>query len=331
MSLEKLNLLEDIYYSKEYVSLYLKQDETIFEFKYQENEHIFYNIAIKRPIKKIGDIDTFDGYFDLETAYGYGGFVINTDDKEFILNAVSQYQKKCFDENIIAEFIRFHPFNEFPIKYQELFDMNIYDRDVVYVDLELSKEERWNSYSSKTRNILRKCEKELIFEQSTNINKFVELYEQTMNKNNAGEFYYFSKDYYEQLLKNISIDLYAVKKDEQVISSAFFMQSDEFVHYHLSANDYNMRQYNANYFILDQMFELAKKNNKKYFYLGGGTTSNKDDSLLKFKQKFSSLTKQFYISGRIYNNEIYSKYRQVWEQQSKEEIKYFLKYRLEIQ
>lgn len=331
MSLEKLNLLEDIYYSKEYVSLYLKQDETIFEFKYQENEHIFYNIAIKRPIKKIGDIDTFDGYFDLETAYGYGGFVINTDDKEFILNAVSQYQKKCFDENIIAEFIRFHPFNEFPIKYQELFDMNIYDRDVVYVDLELSKEERWNSYSSKTRNILRKCEKELIFEQSTNINKFVELYEQTMNKNNAGEFYYFSKNYYEQLLKNISIDLYAVKKDEQVISSAFFMQSDEFVHYHLSANDYNMRQYNANYFILDQMFELAKKNNKKYFYLGGGTTSLKDDLLLKFKQKFSKLTKPFYISGKIYDKEIYDKYVKLWEEQSTNTIKYFLKYRLEIE
>lgn len=331
MSLEKLNLLEDIYYSKEYVSLYLKQDETIFEFKYQENEHIFYNIAIKRPIKKIGDIDTFDGYFDLETAYGYGGFVINTDDKGFILNAVSQYQKKCFDENIIAEFIRFHPFNEFPIKYQELFDMNIYDRDVVYVDLELSKEERWNSYSSKTRNILRKCEKELIFEQSTNINKFVELYEQTMNKNNAGEFYYFSKNYYEQLLKNISIDLYAVKKDEQVISSAFFMQSDEFVHYHLSANDYNMRQYNANYFILDQMFELAKKNNKKYFYLGGGTTSLKDDLLLKFKQKFSKLTKPFYISGKIYDKEIYDKYVKLWEEQSTNTIKYFLKYRLEIE
>lgn len=330
MSLEKFNLLEDIYYSKEYISLYLKKDETIFEFKYQENEYIFYNIAIKRPITKIGNIDVCDGYFDLETAYGYGGFVINTDDEKFISNAVNQYIQKCLEENIIAEFIRFHPFNECPIKHKELFDMNIYDRDVVYVDLELSREERWNSYSSKTRNILRKCEKELSFENSTNMEKFVELYEQTMDKNNAGEFYYFSQDYFEQLLKNSSIDLYAVKKDEQVISSAFFMQSDEFGHYHLSANDYNMRQYNANYFILDQIFEIARKNNKKYFHLGGGTTSLKDDSLLKFKQKFSKLTKPFYISGKIYNKEVYNRYIQLWEEQSQEDMKYFLKYRLEI-
>lgn len=325
-----MNLLDDIYYSKEYISLYLKEDETIFEFKYQEDEYIFHNIAIKRPIKKIGDIDTCNGYFDLETAYGYGGFVINTDDQEFIANAVNQYVKKCMEENIIAEFIRFHPFNESPIKHRELFDMNLYDRDVVYVDLELSREERWNSYSSKTRNILRKCEKELTFEQSVNIEKFVDLYEQTMNKNNAGEFYYFSKDYYEQLLKNSSIDLYVVKKDEQVISSAFFMQSDAFCHYHLSANDYNMRQYNANYLILDKMFELAKSNGKKYLHLGGGTTSLKDDSLLKFKQKFSKLTKPFYISGKIYNKDIYDKYIQLWEEQSIDKVKYFLKYRLEI-
>ena len=326
-----MNLLNDIYYSKEYISLYLKDNEEIFEFKYKEDNFIFYNIAIKRPIMKIGNIDIRDGYFDLETAYGYGGFYLNTDNQEFIKIALDKYQQYCLEKKIIAEFIRFHPWNTFPQEQKEFLNMNIYDRDVVYVDLFLSKEERWKRYSSNTRNILRKCEKELVFQKSDNIEAFIELYEKTMDKNNATDFYYFSREYYEQLISNENIELYEIRQDGKIISMAFFMFSDELGHYHLSANDYEMRRYNANYFILDQIFEIAKHKGKRYFLLGGGTTSNKDDSLLKFKQKFSSLTKLFYISGKIYNNEIFSKYRQVWEQQSKEEIKYFLKYRLEIQ
>lgn len=325
-----MNLLHDVYYLKEYISLYLKEAEEIFEFRYEENNCIFYNIAIKRPIIKIGDKIIDDGFFDLESAYGYGGFYVNTSDKVFIKKAMENYKKECIKENIIAEFIRFHSFNSFPIEHKEFLDLNICDRDVVYIDLSIPKEERWLSYSSTTRNILRKCEKELIFQKCNNLDKFIELYVQTMNKNKATDFYYFSQKYYEQLLKITNVELYEIKKDDQVISSAFFMFGDQFVHYHLSANDYNMRQYNANYFILDQICEIAKSKNKKYFILGGGSTNSKEDTLLRFKQKFSSQTKSFYISGKVYNDEIYDKYKKIWEEQSTQDVKYFLKYRLEI-
>jgi hypothetical protein len=330
LNLEKYNFLEDVYYSKEYISLYLKEDEKIFEFEYKEDDFIFYTIAIKRPIVKIGNQIIDDGYYDLETAYGYGGFYVNTENKEFIEKAFEKYNKKCLEENIIAEFIRFHTFNNFPLHHSRFLNMNIYDRDVVYIDLSLSKDKRWKSYSSNTRNILRKCERELVFQKSNNLDKFIELYEKTMDKNKATEFYYFSRDYYEKLLNNESIELYEIKKYDEVISSGFFMFSNGFGHYHLSANNYDIRQYNANYFILDQIFEIAKNKGKKYFILGGGTTNLKDDSLLKFKQKFSQLTKPFYIGGKIYNDEIYNKYKTIWEEQSKQDIKYFLKYRLEI-
>lgn len=330
MNLEKYNLLKDIYYSKEYLSLYLKEDEEIFEFEYKEDDFIFYNIAIKKPILRIGNQIISDGYFDIETAYGYGGFYVNTENNIFLKSAFEKYIQKCLEENVIAEFIRFHTFNNFPLKDSKFLNMNIYDRDVVYIDLALSKDERWKNYSSNTRNILRKCNKELVFQKSNNLDKFVELYEKTMKKNNATEFYYFSNEYYEQLVNNKNIELYEIQKDGEVISSVFFMFSDEFGHYHLSANSYDMRQFNANYFMLDNIFEIAKEKRKKFFILGGGTTSIKDDSLLKFKQKFSPLSKPFYISGKIYNHEMYNKYVAIWAEQSKHKIKYFLKYRLEI-
>jgi hypothetical protein len=326
-----MNLLNDIYYSKEYASLYLKENEEIFEFKYEENEKIFYNLAIKRPILRIGSQVIKDNYFDLETAYGYGGYYTNSDDFSFLKEAFKAYEEKCKKEGIIAEFIRFHPFNDFPKKYGNLLDMAVYDRDIIYIDLTfLSKKERWKSYSSKTRNILRRCERELIFKESKNLETFLKLYKETMDKNNADKFYYFDKNYFENLLNNEKVKLYEVKKDNDTISMGFFMFSDEFVHYHLSANNYRMKKYNGNYFLLDNLFEIGQKQNKKYFILGGGTTGDENDSLFKFKKKFSPLTKPFYIGGKIFNKEIYSKYVNLWEKEAKKDVKYFLKYRLEV-
>ena len=323
----KLDLLNDIYYSKEYVSLYLKKDEEVFEFKYQEDKNIFYNISIKRPIKIIGNIMLKEEYYDLETAYGYGGFYANTDDEIFIEKAIKQYEQKCKDENIIAEFIRFHPFNNFPIKYDKFLDFNIYDRDVVAKDL---TGDILASYKSKIRNIIKRSSEKVIIRESEDINTFIKLYNETMDKNNAEEFYFFDKEYYIDLLKNKSIELYEVRYKDTIVAMGFFMFGKDIAHYHLSANSDISYKLNTNYALLDYAFNKAKEKGINNFMLGGGTTSSKEDSLFKFKRKFSKETKPFYISGKIYNHDVYDKYVKLWDKQSKEDVKYFLKYRLGI-
>jgi methionyl-tRNA formyltransferase len=102
LSFGKINLLHDIYYKKKYVALYLKDGDSIFKFKYQEDNNIFYNIAIKRPILKIGNVRLDDIYYDLETAYGYGGFYTNCNEIDFIKKAMSSYTQRCKEEKIIA-------------------------------------------------------------------------------------------------------------------------------------------------------------------------------------------------------------------------------------
>jgi len=63
----QFDLLNDIYYNDEYISLYVKQGEELFNFKYVENNNILANKSIKRPIKKIGRIKVSDGFFDPAT------------------------------------------------------------------------------------------------------------------------------------------------------------------------------------------------------------------------------------------------------------------------
>ena len=96
----------------------------------------------------------------------------------------------------------------------------------------------------------------------------------------------------------------------------------------LQANNYDYKKHNANYFILDSLFDIAHERGIQHFYLGGGRTNQEDDSLLRFKKKFSEIQKDFYIAGIVHNQEIYDKYCKIWDNEKKEEVKYFLKYRL---
>jgi ribosomal protein S20 len=321
-----MNLINDIYYSKEYVSLYIQEDEELFEFKYQKENNIFYNISIKRSIDQIGNMRLNEKFYDLESAYGYGGFYTNSNDKSFIKIAMKKYEEKCQDENIIAEFMRFHPFNNFPKYYSNFLDFNFYDRDVVVKDLSSNI---LSSYKSKVRNIIKRSNEKVIIQKSENIDNFIELYNKTMYKNNADKFYFFDKSYYIDLLENKNIELYEVQNEGEIISMGFFMFGEDIAHYHLSANSDLSYKLNTNYALLNYAFNQAKERKISNFILGGGTTSSKEDNLFKFKNKFSKDIKPFYISGKIYNQEIYDKYNKIWQEQSKEDIKYFLKYRLE--
>lgn len=323
----KLDLLKDIYYNKEYISLYLKEEEEFFDFNYKEDGNIFVNKSIKRPIKNIGNIHVEDGYFDLESAYGYGGYYSNTGDRDFLNRAFSSYEKKCKEERIIAEFIRFHPFNNFPIKQAEFLDFNIYDRDVVIVDLE---QDILKSYKAKVRNTVKRASEKVEFKESENIKAFVELYSKTMQKNNASDFYFFEDQLFQKLFIIEQVKLYEIVYEGNIVAMGFFMFGDVVAHYHLSANDDLSYKLNSNYVLLNSLFEIAKVKGLKYFMLGGGTTSAQDDSLLKYKKKFSHMTKPFYISGKIFNDEVYQKYISAWEEQTDSNIKYFLKYRLGI-
>jgi len=325
--MKDIDLCSDVYFMDDYLSLYLNNKTNAFYFEYTENSKKFISKSIKRPITKIGNVVIEDGFYDLETAYGYGGYCVNSDDERFLNNALKEYESVCRKEKIIAEFIRFHPFNPFPIKNPQYLDFNMADREVVVFDL---KKDILSSYKSKLRSIIKKALSNVDIRESCNIDKFVELYELTMKKNKANEFYYFEKSLYEKLIAIEQVRLYEVRCEGRVIAMAFFMFGDNFVHYHLSANSDESYKYNSNYALIHKLFEIAKQENKNYFVLGGGLTSESNDPLLRFKKKFSKETRNFYIAGKIYNNNMYRKYCSLWEEQKKTNKKYFLKYRLAI-
>ena len=328
-------MLNDVYYDKDYCGLYLQPDDEIFEFTWKKEDKILKNVAIKRPIKKISRVNISDNYYDLETPYGYGGFITNTNDMDFVEKGLNEYQNYCKENKIIAEFIRFNPFNDFPEKNKHFFDFFSLDRWTVYVDLKNGYDTVYLNYKSSLKRNLKKAfnnrlQFKILDKNQHNLENFFKLYFKTMEKNKASSFYFFPKEYFINLFKLEYVKLFGVLKEDQIINMMIILESFPISYYHLGASNPEFYALNGNPFLFDKVIQYYIDQKFEVLFLGGGSNSDPENSLLRFKKKFSPLMKPFYISGKIYNAKKYEEYCSIHnaEYPGLREQKYFLKYRL---
>jgi hypothetical protein len=290
------DLFEDIYYQHGYACLYEANAE-IFEYCFREGELYVSFKSLKRRISYVASIKVDDELYDLETPYGYGGPISNSDNEGFLSRAFDAYKAHCIKHKIVCEFIRLHPFNPI-VEKAKLFDMHRLNRHVVVVDLSLPSVMRRKLYSKTTRNIVKRAYERLTVENDGSfVPQFIELYNETMLKNKAEDFYFFKPEYFSSLVNLKGVSLLAVKFEESLVSMGFIMCGKDIAHYHLSANNTELNKENGNYIMLDSGFEYARSQGCKYMVLGGGRTSSVADSLLAFKSKFSKTTMPFFIAG----------------------------------
>ncbi len=328
MEAPQINLKNDAYYVKEYTSLYLGVDDSLFEFEYNEGEKKILFRSIKRRISCVSGIMLDEELYDLLGHYGYGGPLTNDYSEEFLLRAFESYKLQCMKEKIVCEFFRFHPFN--PLSSTNmLFNFHVLEREVVVVDLTLNSEDRWKLYSKTTRNILRKTRENLVRRSNfITVEQFKNLYQKTMDKNQANNFYYFDELYFKRLTCISGVDLLSIHLNESIISCGYFMHSGDLAHYHLSANNSDFLKENGNYELLEFAFEHAKTKGCHYMMLGGGRTSAADDPLFRFKSKFSPVTLPFYISGLDFLPQKKAELNKLWDDQnSGNNVRLFQKYR----
>ncbi len=329
-----IQLTDDVYHRKEYAGLYLSGEAELFDFAYRKNGRLFRNVSIKRPVSKVGKKKLDNSVYDLETPYGYGGPVANCRDRKFIREALREYEAHCLENGIVAEFFRFNPFSALCTDHEYFFDFLQNDRKNVFVPLRRDLQDIQADFKpSLRRNIRKAAEHNLEFAElektESNIDKFRELYSETMKKRSAAEFYYFSREYFEKLTALAFTQCYGIHYHDKLINAIILLVSEDIVYYHLGATRPGFYHLNGNAYIFREV--IRKMQGKySYFMLGGGNSGDEKDSLFRFKSKFSSYTKDFYIGGKIYNREQYDKLTGIWRQEGGDPDRdYFLKYRLE--
>ena len=316
---------KDIYFSQKYVSLYEADNEKAVCFIANSANNYMVFPFLRREFYFEGKI-----VYDFETAYGYGGPIFNTNDSFFKKEALQAMIDYFENNNYVAGFIRFHPLLLNAESCKEIGKIElIHDRKTIAIDLTLSENDIWmKEIHSKNRNVIKKAiNNGLIFivdDKFKYLDEFIEIYNSTMSKLSADDFYYFNHRYYQNIKERFHNSfLGVVKKDNLVIAAAIFFCEGIYGHYHLSGSRKDFLNLLPNNFMLYEAALELKKRGAEYFHLGGGTTSSPEDTLFCFKNKFSKKEYQFSIGKMIFNESIYNQLCECWELNNYTKIEHY--------
>lgn len=315
----------DFYHTHDYHAISKKQEEQPLLFVYQ-NKNIYVALPfLKRPISGTD-------YFDLTSVYGYAGPLSKNVDHSFN----NQYFAKELKEMLVAlkitsVFSRLHPY----IPFQKLILKNIGDTPflgkVVNIDLTLPLDLQKQQYSKSTRHRVNKCRRCCTVTKGSteeDINTFMSIYKENMDRVSASKDYYFAKKYYLDLLhsttfKTTMLLLHHMETHESM-AAALFIKTNNMVQFHLSGTRTKFLSLAPANLFLDEMRLWASKNGYTYFNLGGGL-GGQEDSLFKFKASFSKDYRDFNIWKYIVDKPLYNHLS--LEKYSREKSNFFPLYR----
>ncbi|MFI1771282.1 peptidoglycan bridge formation glycyltransferase FemA/FemB family protein [Thalassobellus citreus] len=298
----------DFYHTYDYHKLSAQNGENPTLIKYVEN-----NVIIALPLI-IRDIYSTI-YKDATSVYGYAGPISNGIDEKFNNYNFIKSLKSYFNENnIISVFSRLNPYipnqNEILFGYGDLAPQG----KVVNIDLKLSLDEQRSKYRSRLKTYINKARREYsIISGSSNedLDIFIKLYYENMDRVNAKKYYYFSKNYFEKIINSTdfktSILFVVDNKTKEVIGSAMFIETNKIIQYHLSGTKKEYAKLNPIKLLIDEMRIKSTEQGFQFFNLGGGLGGSDDDSLFHFKSSFSKDFSEFHLWKWITNKKIYDK------------------------
>lgn len=253
---------------------------------------------------------SIDGLFDSITPYGYGGVLFEGNTNEDNLRQFwAEYISKMEEINIVDNFVRYHPIlaNAQPMKQiSEVIDLG----KTIALDLS-SPEVIWENIDGKSRNKIRKAEKNGIkIDHSKDFNlfeKFIQIYNATMDKDNATDYYYFKDDFYKSIHQDLydNYEMFYAVYEGKIIAMSIMIFANKQMHYHLSGSLTEYRNLAPTNLLLYKAALWGHEQGFKTLHLGGGVGSG-DDSLYKFKAAFNRKSNyQFSIAKHIFNQEKY--------------------------
>lgn len=251
-----------------------------------------------------------NGWFDSITPYGYGGVLFEGEISEGNLKAFwDAYVQKMKDENIVCNFVRYHPVlaNAIPMKVvSDVIDLG----KTVAFHLD-SPEVIWQNIVPKNRNMIRKAEKngvEIHHAADMALFKdFVQIYNATMDKDNAEEYYYFGEEFYKSIHEDLDghYEMFYATYKGQIIAMSIMLFVNKQMHYHLSGSVFEYRNLAPSNLLLYKAALWGCEHGYKTFHLGGGVGSG-EDNLYKFKAAFNRESDyRFSIAKMIFDQNKY--------------------------
>ncbi|WP_396211718.1 GNAT family N-acetyltransferase [Flavobacterium sp.] len=297
----------DFYHTLSYNQLEKKNRPVLFLYEFGKDF-----IAIPLIIRKIEKSD----YFDITSVYGYAGPISSLLFNEIDESVIKKFQNELINffknNNIISVFSRLHPIiqNE---KFFINFGLVEHINKTVVIDLKVTLEEQKKQYRKSNKSELNQLRRKgfEVVEATTidEIDKFVSIYHETMQRVDANSNYFFDYKYFYSFLKNpcFKSKLLLAKFNGEVSAGAIFTITNKIMQYHLAGTTEKYIKETPMKLILDEARLLANQLNLDYLHLGGGVGGSDEDSLFRFKSGFSDKRGFYNIWKMVVDDEKYEK------------------------
>ncbi len=317
----------DIYFSHEYFMSALlldKGEALLFHFISSDGE-IAYPV-----IKRIIENEKKLNLYDITTLYGYGGPLIAcTGDKEALLTEFrNELDGYCRRHHIISEFVRFHPLLNNQSGFENAMEISHISNTVA---IQLQDGDILSRLPGKNRNMILKAIRNNVVIQKIDaenyLEEFIWMYFDTMRRNSAARYYFFTENYFRNTIELFGEDLhlFGAFVDHKMIAATLVLSRGKFIHYHLAGSLMEYRNLGANNLLLYKLAEWGEDRGAEAFHLGGGF-SGQADSLYGFKKSFTKdAPLEFHIGKKIHNAALYQML--CFEKNIEEDNGYFPLYR----
>lgn len=309
------HLHHDVYHLPEYVNIESKRTQTIpHAFLLVDCDKILF---VPYLLRKCENILTQESngkdWFDIVSPYGYSGILLSDAaicTPGFPDFALQEFKRVLRQNHICSAFLRLHPI--LSKQFNEVFSGDIFtaNGETVSVDLTLSEAEIWAHTRKGHQSTINKCKRlgltGKIVDFRHYINEFIAIYEETMNRVKARQSYYFSRNYFEDLLVlGDKIHLGIVELNNEIVCASLFFECCGIVQAHLGGTKTQYLSQSPFNFLLHYVRLWAKEQGNKFLHLGGGVGGSTTDSLYTFKSGFSRQRHQFLTLRLIADEEKY--------------------------
>lgn len=294
-----------------------------------ERDKVFLHVFSKQAIND-------SGWYDIEPFIGYNGIVVNTDDRSFIGRALETYSALCKEEKIIAEVVRFNCI----LRYHSYFGGNGFPisiapvKDIVIVDCFNDAVQQMYQFCDPCRRRIRKGLEECEFRM---LNKekegelFARFYMESLERVESGRHWYFDPNFFERINRSKHFNIYGVWHKKKLASAALIIEQPLAAYYLLAGNSVDLIP-GAGELLIFRIAQMMARRGIHNLVLGGGNTPAFDDPLLRFKKKFATTTRIFYIGKMVHNPEIFDELCNdaIQKNDGISKSNFFLKYRLTL-
>lgn len=177
----------------------------------------------------------------------------------------------------------------------------------------LEEEKSWSAMRGSSRTSIRKARREgvdVVLEVPSvgdlaQGSPFRSLYEATMHKVGARDYYYFGDEYFENIRFILADKLLLARaiRGEVVMAAGLFMVGSDYLHYHLSGSSAEAASLGCSNIMLWEALCWARRHNLIGLHLGGGVKTG--DGLERFKRSFGGVQRSYNAYGMVVDSHGY--------------------------